>query len=388
MRLLRPLALCTLIAAMLLPAAEGVVAKVAKKSNVRYGPSKLAAVAVTLSPEATVEILGRITKDDGVWYQIRFPREGRSWMHEKTLKLQDTPEKKTYEVVEDKARMRDDATAGANIVAELSKGDTVEFRDNKVGAWLAVYSTKAVAYVHESVLAVPQVGGSGVKTVAEPVAPEHRAIERLWATAKSTYGQYAGTQDLKSALTLDWVGLSKQLGEVAANHPELSVRMEAQRLKNGVDAVVKEQKRQVVHATVSVPQPPAEPTEVVPVTKPADPVVPVNPTDLTDPLANLPKPTDPTANPSPEVQQVMAGPAAGAYLVQGILEQRGEIFVVYNNSGKVVAVLQAKPGATLQLADYYWREVGVKGTSPGVGKDDQGNDVPIVLVDDIELLKK
>ncbi len=56
--------------------------------------------------------------------------------------------------------------------------------------------------------------------------------------------------------------------------------------------------------------------------------------------------------------------------------------------GKVVAVLQAKPGATLQLADYYWREVGVKGTSPGTGKDDQGNDVPIVLVDDIELMKR
>lgn len=386
MRLLRPLAILALaFAAALMPAAEAVTVKLAKKSNVRYGPSKAASIAVTLPTDTAVEVLGRITKDDGVWYQIRFPREGRAWMHEKTLKV--TADAKTYEVVEDKARVRDDATAGANIVAELGKGDTVEFRDNKVGAWLAVYPAKAVAYVHESVLAVPQ-------SEVAPVVPRQRAIDRLWATAKGTYAQYAGTKDLKSALTLDWVGLSQQLGEVAKGHPELGIRLEAARLKSGVDAVVKEQVRQGAHATVSVPQPPAEPVETAPIPKPADPVTPVNPNDPSDPLATLPKPVQgetPTATPSPEVQQVMGtqspAPATGSYIVQGILEQRGEIFVVYNNSGKVLAVLQAKPGATLQLSDYYWREIGVKGSSPGTGKDDQGNDVPIVLVDDVELLK-
>lgn len=389
MRLLRPLAVLVLAAAMaLLPAAEAVTAKLAKKGNVRYGPSKSAPIAVTLSSDTEVELLGKVTKDDGVWYQIRFPREGRAWMHEKTLKVS-AADPKIYDVVEDKARVRDDATAGANIVAELSKGDTVELRanDNKTGMWLPVFPAKAVAYVHESVLAVPQVGAPAVANPNNPAAvpAKPKPIDRLWSMARDTYARYAATSDLKQALTLDWAGLSKQLGEVAKSHPDLSVQLEAVRLKNGVDAVVKEQVRQGVHATTSVPQPPAEAVVTTP-----DPVEPiVTPVGPTDPVVALPKPSDGQATTtSPEVQQVMGGPAAGTYVVQGILEQRGDIFVVYDNGGKVVAVLQAKPGATLQLTDYYWREIGVKGSSPGTGKDDQGNDVPIVLVDDVELLKR
>lgn len=372
MRLFALLAL--IVATTLLPAAEPVVARLAKKSNVRYGPSKAAAIAVTLPSDTAVEILGRIIKDDGVWYQIRFPREGRAWMHSKTIK--DVGGNK-YEVIEDKARVRDDATGGANIVTELSKGDTVEFRDNRVGAWLAVFPAQAVAYVHESVLAVPQVGVAAVEI-------RQQAVERLWTVARATYRQYAATQDLAQALTLDWPGLSQQLAEVAKSHPEVAARLEAARLRDGVERVVKEQLRQGVQATVSVPQP-AAPTETIP--GPVDPQVPVPPVD---PLTSLPTPVAGDPPSSPEVERVIAAPApaTSAYLVAGILEQRGELFVVYNNSGKVVAVLQAKPGATLQLSDYYWREIGVKGTSPGNGKDDQGNDVPIVLVDDIELIKR
>jgi uncharacterized protein YgiM (DUF1202 family) len=384
MRLLRPLAILALVlAAALMPAAEVVTAKLAKKSNVRYGPSKSAAVAVTLPSDAAVEILGKVVKDDGVWYQIRFPREGRAWMHAKTLKDLGNNQ---YQVIEDKARVRDDATGGANIVSELNKGDVVEFRANRVGDWLAVYPPSAVAYIHESVLAAPQVG-------VGPALAGQRAVERLWTTAKATYTQYAGHKDLKSALTLDWPGLSQQLAQVAKEHPELAVRIEAARLRSGVEAVVQEQAKQHAQPTVSVPQPPAEP--VAPTPRPADPAAPAVGPQPGNPVAELPKPVDtgtapapvPVPAPAPAVLETIAPPAPSAHIAEGFLEQRGDIYVVINSANTVVAVLQAKPGATLQLSDYYWREIGVKGTSPGMGKDDQGKDVPIVLVDDIELLK-
>src|SRR5690606_25042453 len=90
--------------------------------------------------------------------------------------------------------------------------------------------------------------------------------ERTWVVARETFTRYAAVNNLQQALTLDWPGLSKQLELVAESHPKMGARLEAQRYKDGVDAVVKEQQRLGAKPTQAVPEPAA------PVAQPQPPV--------------------------------------------------------------------------------------------------------------------
>lgn len=394
---MRVLCLVPLLLALSLAAQDAVVATVAKRGNVRYGPSKDAAVAVTLASGAQVEVLGRITKPDGTWYQVRFPREGKAWMHEKILAKR---AEGGFEVTEDKARVRDDATLGANIVAELSKGDVVEDRGQKVGQWFAIYPPKAVAYVHEIVLDLPKVDAAGGAVAQGPVGDPVRTIEsreglaeRTWTVARETFTRYAAVNNLQQALTLDWPGLSTQLALVAESHPKMGARLEAQRYKDGVDAVVKEQQRLGAKPTQAVPEPAA-----APVVQPQPPVQQQPPpTEQPQPPVQQPvqQPvvdSTPTAAPSLEVQQLMGADQAarvqasvGAFAAEGFLEQRGADYIVVDNKSQVVAYL--KPNGSVQLSDYFWRQIGVKGAIQDT-VEAAGVRVPVILVDDVILIQR
>jgi hypothetical protein len=380
-----------------LGAQEAVVAKLAKRGNIRYGPSRSAAVAVTLPSGTDIQILGKVQIGEDTWYQIRFPAEGKAWMHDIVLKDLGNG---TFEVTEDKARVRDDATKGANIVAELAKGDVVQDRGGRVGSWFAVYPANAVAYAHASIVDLPQ----QVQAAVEAGVVHDRGVNRLWTTVQTTYQQFVRTNDLQKALTLDWPGLSAQLADVAKNHSSQSVRLKAQQWKDGVDAVVREQQRMGAKPLSAVPQPPTEDTQVPapqpPVQQPVQqpPVVvqqPVQPIDVQpQPPVQPEQPAtaiDPVAAPTAEVTQLMGDQASkvtgnsGGFTAEGFLEQRGDVYVLFDNSSRVVAHL--KPNGQVQLTDYFWREVGVKGQSQGTA-DAGGYQVPIILVDDVVLLQK
>jgi uncharacterized protein YraI len=405
MRLLRALAPLVLALAAVLPsvAADAVPATVAKRGNVRFGPSTSAPIAVTLPPGSAVEILGAVQKGDETWYQIRFPRQGKAWIH--TMNLQKIDEKQ-YKVTA-KARIRDDATMGANIVSEVEPGDVVEYQGTTVGQWLMVYPPRAVAYVSATVLNLPNAGAPGAPVVNVPVV--RRPVERLWLTAKQTYAGYAATASDTAqqgkAQTLDWPGLSRQLGEVAKDHPETEVRLQAARLKNGVDEVVNHLKRLGIAPTVAVPQPeavadlPTAPAQPIPPAQQMPPVAPIpeQPVAPQPPVAVPQAPADPVPGQGQpttlDAQQALAQVATQAnvakiYVAEGFLEQRGDAYVLFDSNSRVTAFVKPIEGSTVSLSEYFWRQVGVSGRQDGTAKDDDGREVPVYLVDDLALIGK
>ncbi|HAT09885.1 MAG TPA: hypothetical protein DCS97_04685, partial [Planctomycetes bacterium] len=157
MRLLLVPALALLFAGSpVVTAADDVVAPISatfeKNANVRFGPSTSAKVVVTLKAGTAVEVFGP-SKSSADWFVIRFPKEGKVWVHTKNLKALDGGVR--YQVNQDKTRARNDATLSADVVAELNAGEVVEDKGLVVGDWRAVNIPDAVAYVHKSLLNLP-----------------------------------------------------------------------------------------------------------------------------------------------------------------------------------------------------------------------------------------
>ena len=160
-----PVASLLLACASVLPGAEAdptpapqaapetvIHATMAKRGKVHYGPSLNSREAAILDPGTEIEVLG-VAQGLPDWYVIRFPRAGTAWVHSKAL--QPLKDGKTFRIIEDRARARDDATLRGSIIAELAKGEVVESKGKKIGDWQAVYPSSAVAYVHKSVLNLP-----------------------------------------------------------------------------------------------------------------------------------------------------------------------------------------------------------------------------------------
>lgn len=396
MRVLR--CLFALICVLSLGAAEAVVVKLAKRGNIRYGPSLSAPVAVTLASGTEVTILATVSGTDGKWFQIRFPSEGKAWMHDKVLRAQDDG---TFVVTEDKARVRDDATLGGNIVAELSAGDIVEDRGRKVGDWVAVYPRNAVAYASQVLFDIAQ----PVVAQVEQRVEQERGSEQLWQRAKQTYIEWTAVNDLQRALAYDWPALSAQFATVTKDHEKVGTRLDAQRLKDQVDAVAREQKRLGAVPTVRAPEPAAQPARPQPVQPQPQPVQPqpVQPQPVQpQPVQPQPQPvqpepvqpqpttaTEPIPEPTPEVAALMGAQAAvkptGGFAAEGFLEQRGVDYLIVDRSSRVLA--HVKPNGQVQLSDYFWREVGIKGQPQGT-VDVGGVSVPVLLVDDVVLLNR
>jgi uncharacterized protein YgiM (DUF1202 family) len=163
-------------------------ATMAKKGKVRFGPSLNSKEAAILEPGAEVEVLG-VAKGLPDWYVVRFPKSGTAWVHMKVL--QPLEDGKSFRVTEDRSRARDDATLRSNIVAELAKGEIVESKGKKIGDWLAVYPPSAVAYVHKSVLTLPQ---NAVQNMAKAQVQASHA-EESWTRAKAYYSRYKAVLD-------------------------------------------------------------------------------------------------------------------------------------------------------------------------------------------------
>ena len=89
-----------------------------------------------------------------------------------------------------------------------------------------------------------------------------------------------------------------------------------------------------------------------------------------------------------------AAPPALSYAVIGIIEEKanaqlGTSNIIEDQDGKVKAYLKVRPGSTLQLSEFYWRNVGVIGEVQEIdpAKSGPGDKAPLVIVDDIRLIR-
>ncbi|HEX3134163.1 MAG TPA: SH3 domain-containing protein, partial [Planctomycetota bacterium] len=213
---------------------QAVATTMSKKGNVRFGPSTQAKVVATLDAGAPVEVLG-VAQGMPEWYVIRFPREGSAWIHQKVIKPDADGKKAT--VSEDRARVRDDSRQGGNIVAELAIGEQVEIKERaRNGDWVPIYPPSAVAYVHKSILNVPQQQQAALQ---QQGAVENK-LDEVWAEVQARYATYkeALDQNVEIAATLDWEYLDGQLAQVVDGHPSVRVQLAAKRLKDRIAPVV------------------------------------------------------------------------------------------------------------------------------------------------------
>lgn len=355
------------------PTPGAVATTMAKNGNVRFGPSLSARVAVTLPIGAPIEILG-IAQGRPDWYAVRFPRQGTAWAHKKVLEAQ--ADGKTFKVIEDRAKARDDATLKGNIVCELTKGEIVESKERQIGDWQAIYPASGVAYVHKSLVTLTEQLPASAPAGDSP-------IEATWQRAQKLYAEYqtALKQDLNLAATLDWRYLSDQLETVANEHPSVRAQLTARRMKEAIAKVVAAvEKVQKDNGIAPVRPPEPEVSHAAPdATKPA-----------ATPAATAPKGTETIQQVSAQAPQV---PVDTAFQAKGWLEERafpqvGCNHVVIDKDGNVCAFIKVKAGVELQLSEYFWRLVGVKGVVQEVDPalHNLGRKVPLIEVEDVTLL--
>jgi len=368
---------------------QAVATTMSKKGNVRFGPSTQAKVVATLEVGVAVDVLG-IAQGLPEWYVIRFPREGSAWIHQKVIQPDASGKKAT--VIEDRARVRDDSRQGGNIVAELALGEEVEIKERaRNGDWVPVYPPSAVAYVHKSVLVIPQEKVPGL------VEAEQQAnkLDDVNAEAQARYAAYkqALDEDIEIAAKLDWEYLDMQLAQVVDGHPNERVKLAAKRLKDRIAPVVaaalQVQRANKITPVRDVPGKPPVVAKVDPLPKPA--VEPL-PKPAVDPL---PKPEKPADLGGLKEAATKAPAVVGGFAAQGFLEERavagtGTNHVIIDKNGKICAFVKTKPGVDLQLSEFFWRLVGVKGDVQPIEAEKHGQGggpIPLVLVEDVALLQ-
>jgi uncharacterized protein YgiM (DUF1202 family) len=366
MRLLLVPALALLFAGSpVVTAADDVVAPISatfeKNANVRFGPSTSAKVVVTLKAGTAVEVFGP-SKSSADWFVIRFPKEGKVWIHSKNLKALDGGVR--YQVNQDKTRARNDATLSADVVAELNAGEVVEDKGLVVGDWRAVNIPDAVAYVHKSLLNLPADVEAQMKAKAERAA----AADQVWQQALSVYAQYVETVKAspKAAVGLNWAGLAKQLDVVIVDHASASVRLAAKRVRESISAIVPPAQELAPKLGQAAPESIGEAPKPVAV----EPVKPAG--------------TAPATEPKPLTPEQVAGlkpfvPPPSQWQAEGILVQDdaymakvGTRDVLMDGDGNVKAFIKAKDGVDLKLSELLYREVGAKGEILSIPAEQSG----------------
>ena len=380
-------------------------ATLTKNGNIRFAPTTQSKIIVTLPARTEVEILTP-AKVAG-WYVIRFPREGIAWVHSKVLQSVDGG--KRWRVTEDKARARDDSTLGAGIVAELSKGEILEDKGRINGDWRAVTLPNAVAYISDKVLELPTDIAGKRKEGVERAA----AAVTVWSSAQATYASYYDSlqKNPQNALTLDWNALSKQLDVVIHDHADTDTRVAAQRMRDGIVNVAAQAANvakakglgpvSVPSATPTVPAPGTVPVTAVNATTQTPAIAigvdhgdPTKPQLLTVPDQPLtlavPLPA-PEIKPTPVPTPVPVAPpkpfAVEGFVTQQKFEAIGVTDVLVDADSNVVAFLKIQVGKDIQLSEYVWRWVGVRGEVQEVdpAKHTLGRKVPLVIVDELAL---
>jgi hypothetical protein len=355
----------------------------AKHARVHFGPSLNSRTACVLDAGADVEILGR-AKGFPDWYVVRFPRAGTVWVGSRALESIEGG--KRFRVNRDRVRARDDSTLGANIIAELAKGEIVEAKGRVNGDWIAVYPPNAIAYIHKSVLNLPD--GQNRKGVT----PDEK-LDQEWAEAKALYVSYKQVFDKKdfaTAQTLDWAGLSATIAHIAKDHPNPSVRNEADHLASGIAPVVaivsKYQKDHNIPPQRDVPgQPPVElPPEVSKIPPAVEP---------TGPGETIPGKSQPDGHELDHQKPLVNVEApVDAYVISGLIADQanaklGTSHVIMDQDGKVLAYLKIKPGSSVQLSEFFWNNVGIVGTREPADAKAGTDKTPVIMVEDVHLLR-
>lgn len=375
MRLLLVPALALLcVGAPIVSAADDVVAPIAtaleKNANVRFGPSTSAKVVVTLKSGTQIEVFGP-AKSSPDWFVIRFPKEGKVWVHSKNLKALDGGVR--YQVIQDKTRARNDATLSADVVAELNTGEVVEDKGLVVGDWRAVNIPDAVAYVHKSLLNLP----ANIQQQMNDRAKKAAVADQTWQQALSVYAKYIETAKAspKAAVGLDWAGLAQQLDVVIIDHASASTRLAAKRVRDSIAALVPV--AQQVAPTINVAPPAsigATPAPAAGTTASPAPAA-VSGADA-KPLTDEQVRAITIAMPKPSPWQ------AEGLLVQddAYLAKVGTRDLLMNSDGDVIAFIKTKDGVDLKLSELLNHEVGAKGELLSVPPEQSGLAKPTKLI--------
>ncbi|MCS6970308.1 MAG: SH3 domain-containing protein [Planctomycetota bacterium] len=358
---------CALLSAGESLAIAPVPVRLDTRANVRFAPSTSAKIVVTLAAGSEVEVFGP-AKEAADWFVIRFPREGRVWVHSRNLKPLDGGLR--YQVTQAQTKARDDARLTADVVAELNEGDIVEDRGQVVGDWRAVAIPDAVAFVHKSVLKLPP--DLDARLRARAAAAE--AAERAWQQAMVIYAQYVDQvkANPKAAVGLDWAGLVRLLDSVVNDHASASVRLAATRVRESIAQLV----------------PPAQEVAKKEGIQPPAPLPPPAP------RSEAPASPPPAAAPAPrplsdqEARAVLAArPASSAWQATGLLvlddryaERVGTRVVLMDENGDPVAFIKPKEGADLRVSEFVNRFVGAAGEVYTVPPEQSGLPRPVKLI--------
>ncbi len=382
MRLLLVPALALLfVGAPVVSAADDVVAPIAatleKNANVRFGPTTSAKVVVTLKAGTAIEVFGP-AKSSADWFVIRFPKEGKVWVHTKNLKPLDGGLR--YQVTQDKTRARNDATLSADLVAELNTGDVVEDKGLVVGDWRAVNIPDAVAYVHKSLLNLP----ADVAQQMEDKARKAANADQVWQQALSVYAKYVETAKAspKAAVGLDWAGLAKQLDVVIVDHASASTRLAAKRVRDSIAALIPSAQKVATEAGITPPAPIGDPP------KPTPAVTVTAPTPAVGTTAPAPAPAGTKTLSDEELRAITAAmPKPSQWQAEGILVQDdaylakvGTRDLLMDGDGNVKAFIKSKDGVDLKLSELLNREVGAKGELLTVPPEQSGLATPTKLI--------
>jgi hypothetical protein len=200
-------------------------------AKVRFAPNRNARPVCVLAQGTQLELVGR-APNATEWWAVRFPRQGVAWAYTRNL---DPVGGNLLRVNRDGTRAREDATIGSPIVRELALGEILESKSATTGQFTAVWIPNAVAYIHESVIAV----GAGAEDIVTRAKASQAFADQEWQEAARLYlDLYREVQaDLSRATTIDWAPLTARLDRVIANHPDSAVRLKAAAIKSGVAEV-------------------------------------------------------------------------------------------------------------------------------------------------------
>jgi len=385
------------------PDLSGISTTTSKHANVRFGPNTKARIACTLNTGDPIEIVGPAPVPD--WYVIHFPQKGMVWVSDKHLVAVDGG--KRWKVTVDGVNARDDATLKGNIVAELTVGEILEDRNAIRGSWHAVYIPSAIAYIHKSVINIPDAA-----SIQQQQANASK-IDALWQSAQQTYTQIYKqiSANPSAAVGIDWTQLLADLQQVAQSHPDPAIRQAASRIHDGIELVAAKSKAVQDTGGVNSPTPTPAPTTptvaagtgggatapatggTAGATTPAD-----GPMHHIDIDAPQPLVTPPQADPGVVVVQptTSAPPdAPTSYDAVGCVTENTDYpkvnapDVLLDPNSNPVAFLVPKAGSTINLGEYIWRWVGVKGEVKDLDPalHGIGRKVPLIEVDTIHLVK-
>ncbi len=318
------------------------------------------------------------------------------------------------------------------------------------GGWYKVHPPGAVAYAHRIVLdfgreAPPQVAAREADDDAGTVAGaggsrQLSPIERTWRNARTLYERYrtAVDADPQRALELDWQGLVDRLDRVVEDHGSFRTRLLADSLRKRVGKIAwlarKHQSERGIEPKRDIPELTGSADEPEPVDEPALAAVedlpqrvPEEPRERQQPPPAQPQPQREPQQPEPKPEPVREPPVAvtpepepprvepeeptvvaeeeavpalpsleeDSYRAIGWLEPRdvpgtSANYVIIDSTNEIEALVKVADGAGIQLAEYHWRRVGVKGEVEKVTieRGGQASEAALVHITAIDLVNR